>query len=380
MEPVYGIHLGLVVSSSPDPDSRNRIQVWVPYLSNTLYGPLNQKLKDVKFKGPEDLNNIDKDILTTLQTTLPWAEYGAPLFGGSSGAFNTATGQTAVNSGSTFQSNGNAAPFLPTTTLNMTNSGTKPSENVGGTQLYKNILNIAGGFSRQPRKGFNPGVYGHWCEAGASAVASSLMGGSELGNKIDSQLGANAWDSRNLYSNVKVNNQNVWNPSTPATLNQINNATPGSVLFFRSANGGVGHTMTYAGNGYWSSDNTSDDPSIFLNSKSYDAAYIATPTDYGQSLISQNWPQLQTYNGKIASTPVIDNKTNSGAKGVMYPDRAAGVGCVASNVGTPGSPVGTFSTPNAGTKVWVFFMGGDVQRPVYFAQSPNPGDISALHG
>ena len=33
-----------------------------------------------------------------------------------------------------------------------------------------------------------------------------------------------------------------------------------------------------------------------------------------------------------------------------------------------GSATGTFSTVNVGAKVWVFFYGGDVQKPIYFAQ------------
>jgi phage gp45-like len=50
------------------------------------------------------------------------------------------------------------------------------------------------------------------------------------------------------------------------------------------------------------------------------------------------------------------------------------------NIGIPGSAVGTFSTPVPGSKVFVFFMGGDVQKPVYFAQAINPSDIKAITG
>jgi hypothetical protein len=37
-----------------------------------------------------------------------------------------------------------------------------------------------------------------------------------------------------------------------------------------------------------------------------------------------------------------------------------------------GSPNGTLSVPNAGAKVWVFFYGGDIQKPVYFASAIEP--------
>jgi len=41
-------------------------------------------------------------------------------------------------------------------------------------------------------------------------------------------------------------------------------------------------------------------------------------------------------------------------------------------IGGTDAPKGSFSTPIAGAKVWVFFHGGDTQRPVYFASSPEP--------
>lgn len=37
------------------------------------------------------------------------------------------------------------------------------------------------------------------------------------------------------------------------------------------------------------------------------------------------------------------------------------------DIGTTGSPNGMFSVPALGAKVWVYFMHGDFQRPVYFA-------------
>jgi hypothetical protein len=40
--------------------------------------------------------------------------------------------------------------------------------------------------------------------------------------------------------------------------------------------------------------------------------------------------------------------------------------------GGTGSPNGTFSIPNVGAKVWVFFYGGDIQKPVYFGSVVEP--------
>lgn len=44
-----------------------------------------------------------------------------------------------------------------------------------------------------------------------------------------------------------------------------------------------------------------------------------------------------------------------------------GWGSKPTDIGTTGSPNGMFSVPALGAKVWVFFIHGDFQRPVYFA-------------
>lgn len=48
--------------------------------------------------------------------------------------------------------------------------------------------------------------------------------------------------------------------------------------------------------------------------------------------------------------------------------------------GDDGTSYGTFSTPDIGAKVWVFFYGGDPQKPVYFAQALDPSSIQQENG
>jgi hypothetical protein len=369
MDPVYGIHLGLVVSSGPDPENRNRIQVWVPYLSNTLYGSLNQKLKDVKFKGPEDLNNIDKDILTTLQTTLPWAEYGAPLFGGSSGAFNSATGKTAVNSGSTIQANNNGDSGLPTTSANQKTNGTKPTQvntliqgsvNTLTTTRYSfgkdrngpdknqdtNTNNGVGAIGGQTQSN---GILGPGAAASNSYPIGTILLNRDTGEKVmivdrprENIVGTvDIWRDPSLYNSAPTGDQQYQVLGEVSTKGLITNTDLQNVLSDSKYAGKIPEGKSAS---EWLAAG-----SDAIAAASNNGTMIAGASDSG--------PNLRT-----------------------YADRAAAVGCEPSNVGTTGSPVGTFSTPNGGTKVWVFFMGGDIQRPVYFAQSPNPGDINALRG
>jgi hypothetical protein len=46
------------------------------------------------------------------------------------------------------------------------------------------------------------------------------------------------------------------------------------------------------------------------------------------------------------------------------------------NASRPGGPMGVFSTPHIGAKVWVFFLGGNVQRPIYFANAYEPSNLA----
>ena len=49
-------------------------------------------------------------------------------------------------------------------------------------------------------------------------------------------------------------------------------------------------------------------------------------------------------------------------------------------VGASESPKGTYISASAGAKVWVFFHGGDPQRPVYFAANNEPSGWKAAQG
>ena len=45
-----------------------------------------------------------------------------------------------------------------------------------------------------------------------------------------------------------------------------------------------------------------------------------------------------------------------------------------------GTPAGTFSIPSVGSHVYVFFKGGDLNHPVYFASAHNSADWSSIYG
>lgn len=87
-EKYYGNYVGIVISEpSLDPEGRNRVQVWVPSITNTLYKGWNDTQTD------KNRNKLSKGMIDRLKNSLPWAECASPLIGGGAPFFsNSATG------------------------------------------------------------------------------------------------------------------------------------------------------------------------------------------------------------------------------------------------------------------------------------------------
>jgi hypothetical protein len=83
MEKYYGNYLGIVVSEDgQDPERRNRIQVWVPGITNTMYGGWNDDFTDKKIYYIGDDSQLKHSDIQKLRAVLPWAECASPLIGG----------------------------------------------------------------------------------------------------------------------------------------------------------------------------------------------------------------------------------------------------------------------------------------------------------
>lgn len=101
-EPIYGNHLGIVVNNK-DPEFRGRVQVWIPYLSNTLHSGWNQDSTNKNFKHIHDSGSLTPQLVEELKSVLPWAECASPIFGsGTSATYNPNTGITDTYAGRTF--------------------------------------------------------------------------------------------------------------------------------------------------------------------------------------------------------------------------------------------------------------------------------------
>jgi hypothetical protein len=364
MEKVYGIHLGLVISDTQDPNGKNGCQIFFPHLSNAMLSLLNEKSTDLKFKDPKDLYSKDPTFIDHLKTVLPWAECAAPIFGGSSGLWNSSTSQTAINSGSTVSpyNNADVTKQYPNSSNNMNLDGTKPAtaSPVSGSSRTLTATkysfgpsvggpDTSGSDDTNTNKGI--GAIGEQkIILGPGAAASNeyplgtVLLNASTGEKMvvvdrprsDIKGTVDVWQDPSLYNNAPtgpsdfqvVGNVDTAKLSDNASLQAAIADLPGKIVAGESAS-------------YWLNQGT---------------AAIASASGSGFA------PSTESKNAKM----------------VMIPDRSRAL-AKASNIGLPGSPVGTFSTPNAGSKVWAFFLGGDVQRPVYFAQAVNSSDIAALN-
>ena len=101
MSKYYDNYIGIVITpASEDPEGRNRVQVWVPHLSNTLYKDWNNTETDKSFYNldPNQEGGLTQEQIKRLREVLPWAECAAPVFGGGAAfAQNYATGETSTS-------------------------------------------------------------------------------------------------------------------------------------------------------------------------------------------------------------------------------------------------------------------------------------------
>ena len=93
-------------------------------------------------------------------------------------------------------------------------------------------------------------------------------------------------------------------------------------------------------------------------------------------------PSGNSYNedaNGVASNAQRPSGSDSYAESKPNPNNQPGASGPIKTVGGAGSARGMFSIPTDGAKVWVFFHGGDIQRPIYFASCPDPDTIKAAY-
>jgi hypothetical protein len=257
MEKYYGNYLSIVVSEDGgDPERRGRVQIWIPGITNTLYGGWNDdiKNKDIYYIG--DDSGLSHYYVEKLRAVLPWAECASPLIG-------------------------------------------------GGTPLYYN------------------------------------------------QTNSGSYQESTPYSPYEEDNNKTIDFDT--TLPEMDNLDGES----------------NSGNGESNSDGFEAffvEPTKEQLEAYYEDDVIPPTTSLGSG------PDVSQTEDSTNGTISVDGDNPSGGDESNFPISSE----------TPqhgeGRPEGVFSVPKCGSRVWVFFHGGDIQKPVYFAYSLAPTDHQNFYG
>lgn len=417
-EPLYGQYLGFVVNNE-DPEKRNRVQVFVPHLSNTLYSGWNQDQTNISFKDPLSLPTSLQD---RLRSVLPWAEAAMPIFGGStannsnpktqknsenSGVFSTlykaakdlftTTEPSTINSptglGPKFGTPNTANSTADSTIVSPPSTGSSAPVNSLG-EIPENVLKYL--YSIGASEGGFP-TTGSVTTSDLEYIQKQSYGSALLNGVTPGTVQYNKWVAKayndpssptyqNLaasqqkygdYGPFQYNSQDAARASRyGASLNQYDSVSTQMVelaKFFKGVDP-VGYQKI--ANGDFSGQYKGPFGGLFVAGPSTRSTREAAISSLSKSDIIANVGAIDSKSTiQNAYANYAKNENSSTSKIIdQSKDEAGATAARVSNAssGGVGSHNGIYSSPNFGAKVWVFFYGGDVQKPVYFAAAVEP--------
>lgn len=386
-EPVLGNHIGFVVDNN-DPSGGSGLKIFVPNVTNTLIAGWNDQLKDISFKSIETQQSggITSTILDRLKDVLPWAQPAAPFFGGGTSApVNTTLGAATLNPQSNaVQAQNNPPtpisntsqnqPIAPDINLNQS-ANAQPSQYTvySGASLglgNEIVGNEAGGINVQKPASDLQFISIADAHAANLAAAQSLAGrpppsdGANYGFDMSSNTTtADQW--ANLMDSIMVLESKTFNGYIAVDEQHVEN--------FKGDNG-----KNVISEGLFS--NTIDQWGLTADNI-YDPNAQANATAAAfNSLLNKNNSVMggisRAYgtagdaagSGNVLANNLGNGNVPQGGTSVIgySPNRSMVANMVSAHLPSGGAN-GFYSKPSVGAKVWVFFYGGDIQRPIYFA-------------
>jgi len=381
---LYGNYLGIVITGAEhDPEFRGRCQIFFPGVSNTLYKKINKNLKDLSF-GHIDPNVFTPDIIKDLREVLPWAECAAPIVGTATSAYhNENSGTTALTQNATVNPNevvgGSSADIPkpdPATSKDSVdelppqnfqsiqgNSG-KTYDNTSISNIHPNILSIMAGIGATESGFREKEIADSWKYDPPSYFIGGIKGPNNYKTdakgfaKINSGYYQTSQDMGDKYGISNIHS-GTFEEQTAKTAQFIQKEYPSLYDQAIRSNSPQELLSITRNMGRWMGPN--DNPSTALNA-------IKTsnndPYAYFSNLNSTKTPTYLASNGKTSTEiPSIDPNVAS-----AIPEPIDGASPPPNRFGNNGpKPIGLFSCPAMGAKLWAFFYGGEIQRPVYFA-------------
>ena len=183
-------------------------------------------------------------------------------------------------------------------------------------------------------------------------------------NRVANNANSLTTDQKNQYRTIIQNVQNGSNVTNGATHNELNKPIKNkNGEFYNPFDRFKGEARRYvdiAGEAYYIKNGESE-VGLTAGPETANGENLAPPLASGDSIASDG-STTSDGSGETVNEEVVPNPYPQPATDTYNP-----VGG-----GNAGGPRGFFSIPQAGSQVWLFFHGGDPNRPVYFASNIDP--------
>jgi len=397
-ESYNGMYIGFVAQTGPN----GTVKIFVPSITNTIYKDWNDKDEDIEFKTFTS-KYFTADVMDRIKATLPWAKPAQPLWGGGTGA--------PVNN-----DNNTPAPQPSETSLSINKGNTidnvlvppvgtqapDPRETVQKDQINNNegkqdaspkSVSLVDPSNVDPKNFDQVNQYAKQAanlDNDAVSNGKKLFSGNSDGSYGNGSFRITSYNGK--FDNPKYKDHN----STAGLGNHDNILTSRSIAIASDVKSAIeqqtgqslqlGQAVYVNGNYLGNYDDTSGtDGTIDL----YDPH-----NQLGQSFNKNFDLNTAQFNlGGVQPQLIVDGK--AWRESSQAADYASSMGVSDGNnvvrttamlqqatgsVNGPrvGGPIGNFSSPIVGAKVWVFFHEGNPQTPIYFANVHEYDNLKSL--
>jgi hypothetical protein len=397
---LFGTYVGLVLETQ-DPESLGRVKLIVPGKIGPLFKGWNEKLDDITFTS-----NVDAEVLERMLAVLPWARPSTPLWGGGTGSpVDTTT---------------NSPTVIPTDqAITPASASTPPKTTDNRTTEQMGLDNKQGTFGNQKPAGATDcsGTGGNPLSLQqARGISKSLndqmdSGGQKIvvNNGVMNEASFKAYAAERLKCSPLLSANIDPEEAKSYGVTDTHNPDQWANFMWKTAQAERGGKVSAAGDpdstgdpgGSWGAFSVSqNDTSVYGGYSGKTVNDIETNPEFSANVAISMVESEVTRNNSIAgldhsvtsrgsfahtTMEAIAGRrgTLSTAKSGALVQRTTAMGMNAmgsSNMSRHGSPIGNFSIPAAGSKVWVIFENGNPSRPVYIGQVYEPSNIGSFSG
>lgn len=384
MKSYYGNHLGIVINSI-DPENRGRVQVFIPHITNTLYAGWNENVdNDIEFKNIGTDAGLNPGIVERLKTILPWAEGAMPIWGGGTPtSYNFSTDTLSTNRAEVLGSPIKATSDQQLNVLRYVQSiGVRETEfsvkeaKTNGNNLISNNANVRKGVNNEnlslAAAQAKYGDYGYY-QTNSTDVAQARASG--LVDNPDALNNGGGKGNYSLEEQTLAMTQYL-KVVSPKGYELIQNGGEENYAAANSYYKGKWPSLPGGGSYHSSLDSIANS---YLNGTKSAVTISNVPkednSDVSKQTADSTSAQSDSRGLDDPSLPPLPPLPEDVSKPVQDVNQQSSG--LAAKPTTQGG-VGMLSIPKPGAKVWVFFHGGDVQRPVYFAHQPDPPSIQQM--